>query len=109
PMESGVHAQQRTWYSVNVADLPEDGPFSVPEGTTAIKAEYDDEGEFFLSVVMIKREAGYDPNGNDWYYEARNPDGSLASSPAPGRVTLCSGCHSRGASTDFLLAFDLEN
>lgn len=106
---SQIHAQQRTWYSSNISDLPRTGPFTVPEGTVAIKAEYDQAGDNFITVVMIKREAGYDPDGNDWYYEGREPDGSLASSPTPGPAGLCKGCHSGGADTDFLLGFDLEN
>ncbi len=109
PMPSNIHAMQRTWYSSNLADLPLTGPFTVPEGSVAIKAEYDADGNNFTTVVMIKREAGYDPDGNDWYYEVRNPDGSQADSPAPGRVALCSGCHKDGADTDFLLGFDREN
>ncbi len=109
PMPSNIHAMQRTWYSSNLAQLPLTGPFTVPEGSVAVKAEYDADRDNFTTVVMIKREAGYDPEGNDWYYEVRNPDGSQADSPAPDRVALCSGCHKDGADTDFLLGFDLEN
>ncbi len=109
PMPSNIHAMQRTWYSSNLADLPLTGPFTVSEGSVAIKAEYNADGNNFTTVVMIKREAGYDPDGNDWYYEVRNPDGSQADSPAPGRIALCSGCHKDGAETDFLLGFDLAN
>jgi len=109
PLASRIHAQQRTWFSVNIADLPPEGPFTVPEGTVAIKAEYDADGTNFVTVVMVKREAGYDPDGNDWYYEAREPDGTLASSPTPGPASLCKSCHADGADTDFLLGFNLEN
>jgi hypothetical protein len=107
--DSNIHYQQRTWYSQNLADFPRQGPFIAPEGSVAIKTEATDEGEHFTTMVMVKREPGYDPEGNDWYYEVRNPDGSLDESPAPGRIGLCRGCHGGGQATDYLLAFDIEN
>lgn len=110
PMDSGsVHGSVRIWYSANVADLPPAGPFVVPEGTVAIKNEYDSMGVVFVKVVMVKKSAGYDPDHSDWYYEARNPDDSLASNPTPGTPSLCIDCHTASADTDYLQGFALMN
>ncbi len=110
PAGSGsVHGTVRIWYSSNVEGLAAEEPFVVPEGTVAIKDEYDGSGTVFVKVVMIKKAAGYDPDNGDWYYEARNPDDSVASNPTPGTPSLCIECHRQGASTDYLLGFSIAN
>jgi len=109
PALGPTHRMMRIWYSTNVEELPPGGPFTVPEGTVAIKAEFDASGENFLTVVMVKREAGYDAANGNWYYEGRLPDGSLASDPTPGPAPLCVGCHDDSPDTDYLRGFDIEN
>ncbi|MEZ4444838.1 MAG: hypothetical protein R3B72_37530 [Polyangiaceae bacterium] len=110
PADSGsVHGTVRIWYSANIMDLPTDGPFTVPEGTVAVKEEYNASNQVFIKVVMIKQAAGYDPANNDWYYEARNPDDTIANDPVPGKPNLCISCHSDGAITDYLLGFDIAS
>jgi hypothetical protein len=109
PLPSRIHANQRTWYSSNVESYAQDGPFTAPPGTVAIKAEYDADGNNFITVVMVKQQAGYDPENGDWCYEAREPDGTVAADPVPGPASLCIGCHQGAASTDYLLGFALSN
>ncbi|MEO7035743.1 MAG: hypothetical protein ABI548_17560, partial [Polyangiaceae bacterium] len=103
PADSGsVHGVVRIWYSSNVAALATSGPFVVPEGTVAIKDEYDSSGAVLVKVVMIKKASGYDATHHDWYYEARGPDDSLAANPVPGTPSLCVSCHSGAPDTDYL-------
>jgi hypothetical protein len=110
PANSGsVHGSVRIWYSANVMDLPPMGPFVAPEGTVAIKNEYDASNDVFVKVVMIKKPAGYDPSNNDWYYEARNADDTLANDPVPGKPSLCIDCHRAAEDTDYLQGFSLSN
>jgi hypothetical protein len=110
PADSGsVHGKVRIWYSNNVMDLPTSGPFVVPEGTVAIKDEFDASNAVIVKVVMVKKPAGYDPANQDWYYEARNPDHSIASDPVPGKASLCIGCHQNAKATDYLQGFALAN
>ncbi len=110
PADSGsVHGTVRIWYSSNVMDFPLSGPFEAPVGTVAIKEEYGGSGNVIIKVVMIKREAGYDPANNDWYYEARNTDDTVASDPTPGTPSLCIGCHQASPDTDYLRGFGISN
>ncbi len=111
PFDSGsVHGTVRIWYSTNVMDLPTSGPFVAPVGTVAIKEEYDGMGAVLVKVVMIKKPAGYDPANHDWYYEARNPDDSLATDPTPGPAPLCISCHQNAAdTTDYLQGFAVSS
>ncbi len=110
PADSGsVHGTVRIWYSKSVMDMPLDGPFMAPEGTVAIKDEFDSSGAVFVKVVMVKREAGYDSEHHDWYYEARNADGTLASDPVPGTPSLCVDCHQDAEDTDYLQGFSISN
>lgn len=110
PAASGsVHGKVRIWYSSNIKDVPVSGPIAVPEGTVAVKEEYDGSNHVFVKVVMIKRPAGYDPANHDWYYEARNPDNTIATNPTPGKPSLCINCHRDGSTTDFLRGFAIAN
>lgn len=94
----------RVWiyYSSNVLPIIETDSFLVPEGTTSIQ-EVDDDGDDvvdFLSV-MVKMDENYDPENNNWYYEVRDPDGTLRSIPAPGKIQVCIQCHEDFPQTDY--------
>lgn len=53
-----------------------------------------------LLTVMLKREAGYDPEGGDWEYLAL--DGRGEEVKARGRLESCRDCHLSAKDTDFV-------
>lgn len=66
-------------------------------------------------TVMYRREAGYDPENQDWFWAKYLPDGSLDQNPQgvplAGRVAKgadqgCIACHS-AAGDDYIYTFDL--
>ena len=99
--QEGIKVQ--IWYSSNIAPLIGLTGFTVPFGTTAIQ-EVDNDNDDVVNVigVMVKMGDGYDPENNNWYYETREPDGTLRSSPPPGRIQSCIECHQDFPETDFL-------
>ncbi len=47
-------------------------------------------------TIMFQREAGYDPDNNNWFWAEYNPDGSVLNfqgSDLSGRAPLCIACH----------------
>lgn len=68
-----------------------------------VQEVYDNPDKHLAAVtVMFKREAGYDPDNNDWFWAKYNPDGSLDKNPKgmslAGRVAKgmnqgCIACH----------------
>jgi hypothetical protein len=102
------HGRSLIYYSTNIRELIDKEQFTVPEGTVSIKA-FDNEGDDAIEgyAIMIKKESGYDPENNDWYYEMRNPDGTLMESPEPGANPMCIGCHAVAKSTDYLAGTEL--
>jgi len=47
-------------------------------------------------TIMFQREAGYDPENNDWFWAEYNPDGSILvfqGANLSGRAPACLGCH----------------
>lgn len=97
------HGTVRIWYSTSLerslgkADMP------APEGSVSIK-EFDMQSDGTLDgfAVMVKREAGYDPENGDWYYEMRDASGNVMTDPPAGKTEMCIGCHSAARATDFL-------
>lgn len=67
-------------------------------------------------TVMYRREAGYDPDSENWFWAKYNPDGSLQSNPKgmklAGRVgnkeagAGCLGCHQGAPGNDFVFSHD---
>ena len=53
-----------------------------------------------LLTAMIKREAGYNPEGGDWEYLVL--DGAASKIVEQGKLTRCSGCHRPYETTDFV-------
>ncbi|TWW12790.1 hypothetical protein E3A20_00250 [Planctomyces bekefii] len=104
------HGKVRVWYSINLKPMLSNAKIAAPEGTVAIK-EFDNDGKPGVDgvAVMIKKAAGYDMKNNDWYYELRDPWGTLLKSPAPGKISTCSGCHASAIATDFLAATKLTS
>lgn len=93
---------------------------NLPKGTIVTKHTFgkDENGnkaERRVTFAMIKREAGYFPEGGDWEYVMMPNDGSANYSVNPngilpgeednmtrGKLTMCSSCHSASGNSNFL-------
>jgi len=74
--------------------------------------------EYLASVtVMYRREEGYDPENQNWFWAKYNPDGSLQTNPKgvslAGRVAKgmdqgCIACHSAAPGGDYVYTYDLQ-
>lgn len=101
------HGTVRIWYSSNAQGLVGNPGITMPEGTVAIKEfDNDNDGAQDGKVVMIKQAAGFDDANNNWLYEQRQVDGTLIDS---GPLSMCIGCHSGAASTDYLAGTGYAN
>lgn len=98
-------------------------PSSFPVGTTFTKNTFkaDKNGNATTmrtaSFAMVKREAGYYPDGGDWEYVVMpfdanadytaHPNGSLDGAGAnQGQLASCVGCHTKAGGGDFLFIND---
>ena len=93
------------------------------EGLAIVKKNYGGEdlareqvlrepGEYLESItVMFRREQGYDPENQNWFWAKYNPDGSLQASPEgmslAGPVAGCIECHSAAPGGDYVYSYDL--
>ncbi|RMH43985.1 MAG: hypothetical protein D6688_08455 [Alphaproteobacteria bacterium] len=82
-----------------------------PEGVSAEEVLMAPEKHLGAVTVMFKREAGYDPEDNDWFWAKFLPDGSLDKNPkgmalagrvAKGADVGCIACHSGADGNDFI-------
>jgi hypothetical protein len=75
----------------------------LPTGAVVVKEKYADElasGPLYAYAVMVKREAGYYPEGGDWEYEYVTlvPERKVAR----GQLTDCAACHASAKDRDYL-------
>lgn len=73
-----------------------------PVGSLVVKEKLParDSKEPELLTAMLKREAGYDPEGGDWEYFVL--DGSGKELRARGKLETCRACHQSYPDTDFV-------
>lgn len=73
-----------------------------PVGSLVVKEKLParDASEPELLTAMLKREAGFDPEGGDWEYLVL--DGRGTEVKARGRLESCRACHQAVAGTDFV-------
>ena len=105
------HNLVRIWYSSNLSDLIPQGEFTAPVGTVSVKQFFpggEVDGEAVV-VVMIKKQKGYDPDNNDWYFERRSPDGEVVAQGKGEEVSGCQGCHSKYSISDFLAGTSVKD
>ena len=60
-------------------------------------------------TVMFQREAGYDPENNDWFWAMYTPDGMvgmMGEMAAAGRAEGCIGCHAGAPGGDYVFLHD---
>lgn len=85
------------------------------EGIT-VPAVYDDPGRWLKAVtVMYKREGGYDPDNQDWFWAKFSPSGEVLTNPKgmslAGRVAKgadkgCIACHKAAPGGDYIFNHD---
>lgn len=77
---------------------------SVEETFTAPLENFDSMG------IMFRREEGYAPDSQDWFWVKFMPDGAVASTPngakMAGKVGACIGCHEPAEGGDFVFSHD---
>lgn len=95
------HGKVQIYYPLTIEDMVGSKDITVPVGTVAVKVFDNDgnEGPDGLAI-MIKQKAGYDPDGNDWYYELKNNTGATIDGKK-GIVAACKGCHGADGGKDF--------
>ena len=63
-----------------------------------------------IVAVMYKREKGYDPDNQDWFYTKYNPDGTPQKNKKgvlmTGRAAKCIGCHQSAPGDDYVYSYD---
>lgn len=74
-----------------------------PEGVSAEEVQADPDKHLAAITIMFRREAGYDPDNQDWFWGKYLPDGTLDKNPkgmelagrvAKGADAGCIACHS---------------
>jgi len=79
----------------------------MPVGMGLVKAQHKNDngakGAPMNATVMVKMEAGFDPEHGDWYYGVYSYDGKKAmmEGKADGKTEQCAGCHD-SADTDYV-------
>jgi len=85
------------------------------EGATMETVTSDPAAYLIAVTPMVKRQPGYDPDNNDWFWVKYGPDGSVMMNPAgaamAGRVAKgakvgCIACHVKAGGGDYLFTND---
>ena len=86
-----------------------------PEGVSAEAVMSNPEGHLAAVTVMFRREAGYDPDNQDWFWAKYLPDGTLDKNPAgmmlagmvaKGADVGCIACHINAGGDDYVFTAD---
>lgn len=86
-----------------------------PAGVSADAVLAEPDKHLGAVTVMFRREAGYDPDNQDWFWVKYLPDGSLDKTPngtalagrvAKGMDTGCIACHANAGGDDYLFTTD---
>lgn len=102
-MGKSPHGKVQIWYSNDLKDLVGKDTFTAPVGAVSIKPF--EMGEKMGLAVMVKKQAGYDPDNGDWYYEMRMLDGKLMEKDGmamTGKLAGCIKCHAVFSAKDYL-------
>lgn len=108
-MGKSPHGKVQIWYSNDLKDLVGMGTFTAPVGAVSIKPY--EMGEKKGLAVMVKKEAGFDKDNGDWYYEMRMPNGKMMQKdgmPMAGKMKMCTGCHAAASAKDYLAGTELR-
>lgn len=87
-----------------------------PEGVSADEVLNDPAAHLGAVTIMFRREEGYDPDNQDWFWAKYLPDGSMDKNPKgmalAGRVAKgadqgCIACHTGAGGEDYIFTMDL--
>ena len=78
--------------------------YPYPQGTVVVKESYKrgssgGKGDLAALTVMVKREAGYDPENGDWEYAMATPAMKIQ---AQGKLGMCINCHAAAFDDDYV-------
>lgn len=86
------------------------------DGAVIVKENYSEESEDeLLSVTIMEKRAGYDPETENWFYVKYAPDGSIMDNPqgqdlaglvGKGASAGCIPCHATAGGGDYLFMND---
>lgn len=87
-----------TYFNPEAAEAMEAQPGEMPADAIIVKENYDADRNLVSLTVMYK-EPGYDPEHMDWYWASYGPDGEVQmAGQAPG----CIACHGAVRSNDYI-------
>ena len=90
---------------VGEAVITGDADTPYPAGTIFVKDSYAEQdgamGDLADVTVMVKREAGFDPDNGDWEYMLLTNTLSVRNQ---GAIGMCISCHAAAANRDFVFA-----
>ena len=92
-----------TYLSPEAAQAMKRKAGEMPDGAIIVKENYSPDRSLDALTVMYK-EAGYDPEHNDWFWAKYGPNGEVQ---AAGRVRDCLACHAAVQSNDSIFTFPL--
>jgi cytochrome P460 len=73
-------------------------------GTIIVKENFSkDDAETLMSMTVMQRIEGYDPENEDWFWARFTPGGELTHA---GKVGMCSDCHFDAGGDDFVFLND---
>lgn len=90
-----------TYLNAEAAKALEAQPGVMPEGAVIVKENYT-EDETLNSVTVMRKQSGFDPDHNDWYWVNYGADGAINAS---GQVDGCISCHGAVRSNDYIFTF----
>lgn len=87
-----------TYFNPEAADAMEAQPGEMPADAIIVKENYDADRNL-LSLTVMYKEPGYDPEHMDWYWASYGPNGEVQmAGQAPG----CIACHGAVRSNDYI-------
>jgi len=102
-----AHERAKGFREIYVNDIGKstayrESDYPYPVGSVIIKESYsaDDGAKGILKsiTIMVKREAGYDPDNGDWEYAMTDENLKVS---RQGKINMCISCHSVMSDKDF--------
>ena len=104
PIQPSIHSDKffDVYISRSGEQIIKSGKGTYPENTVILKRKYADSAgkNTELYTGMIKRGAGYNPQGGDWEYFVLSGDGKQVTEK--GALSSCMACHQAYQASDFV-------
>lgn len=90
-------------WPVASADDYTGGVYPLPDGSVVVAEQHGDPSCSSLNgyYLMAKEKPGYDPSSADWHWQKLDINQRIEQD---GKLTTCSSCHSKCATSDYLCA-----